>query len=1169
MNGRPNVVVLLGLTFALMLTGVLVGSSGRVDAVSAPTVVETKMNYSGADYTSLTVDSGTEVIFYANYSCPDNGNSDLCLSPEIVVTVPAELSVSQNSAVCSACSTPPSENSGDWTFTLNDLSSGATGQVELRFFHPPYTTPDGTSSTVTTAEGSGSGSSISFTQGSVTLNATAASSTSMVVTKTSGGAAGSAAAYGVSMCLVDDISAGPLGSQAGGSLVVTYPSTYTVDSSTISTGGVLDAVNHTITWTTAAHSTYAYCMGVSFGGTYPDPPNQAGDSVTISGVWTGALVGEVGTRQLAAESLTHNLEPPSAGGGISKGISGGLTTATPGDTRTYLVSISNSGSADWTDATVNDEIPDAIDINVLAVDNPSRAGVAELWIISEFGADGVDGNADDPDLFKIDEVAANASLSINPYTTAPSVLGRVLVSGDTILEVETRVLGTISAGTSATVMSLTGTVLGTTRSGQILSDGDTVVNAVSGVANHADGSVSLASNVEFTIQTPTPFVAVRHGAAPATLQPGQRNVSHNITFDAGNPGAGTNDDIVDPVFAMLLPKFVELDAWTFTANASGLPTPTLDQVDDFGGVPGQTLLRWTVPSGSRFAEATGVRFDIDVVYGPGSKGTMSSMAWMSAANRPLNCDFNFWPAADTYDIDEDGNTSEGLCNWGGSVALVDFVEASVAAAVKGSWDAGFVAGPSTGYSAPGSDDDFRLSVQNTGTVDLTDVVLVDVLPRPGDTKTINSTARTPATSTFPVMLRTAPTVPAGLDHPVGVFYSVAANPCRPDLNFSPAGCAAPVWTDWGASPPSTIGDVTALKFDFGQNLLVPGTTWAINLGVTTPSTGATEPDFAVVNPTTTAADDEVAYNSVGFVLTRNDTSSQLSPSESSNVALRMPSIFGPPTGAPVVSALTSTGAEGASQTVTPTVPPSGTLSLLDGGTEVTTVTVPSVGTYTVTNGSIVFTPVSGYVGTPPAVEYRVTNVFGNSSDEEYTPTVTAAPVTTTTTTSTTTTTTTTTPIPATTSTVAATTTLVPATTTTTTIPIQLPPAPAELPEEELVPVEELVPSEPVVVEAGGFEPEEPVGVYVATEESVRAIAAVTADESGDIVAEVTVPPENCGDIDLVVWAPGSGIGFRQGLTITGCTLPQAGRGPALPAVAIGLVLLGLIVLLRRPQPERR
>lgn len=93
---------------------------------------------------------------------------------------------------------------------------------------------------------------------------------------------------------------------------------------------------------------------------------------------------------------------------------------------------------------------------------------------------------------------------------------------------------------------------------------------------------------------------------------------------------------------------------------------------------------------------------------------------------------------------------------------------------------------------------------------------------------------------------------------------------------------------------------------------------------------------------------------------------------------------------PTTPDLTSAGPVVTPQQTTVPVPTGGSITLLDGdGDPATTVTVPGVGTFALdpATGTIVFTPVFGFSGSVPAVDYRVTDAYGQPSDGTYTPDV--------------------------------------------------------------------------------------------------------------------------------------------------------------------------------------
>ncbi len=96
---------------------------------------------------------------------------------------------------------------------------------------------------------------------------------------------------------------------------------------------------------------------------------------------------------------------------------------------------------------------------------------------------------------------------------------------------------------------------------------------------------------------------------------------------------------------------------------------------------------------------------------------------------------------------------------------------------------------------------------------------------------------------------------------------------------------------------------------------------------------------------------------------------------------------------PNANALSSTAVAGTAQSQTVLVPAGGTVTLLNSSNQpVTTITV-SGGTYNLDSvtGVITFTPSAGFAGTPPVVNYRVTDAYSQSAIASYAPVVTYPP----------------------------------------------------------------------------------------------------------------------------------------------------------------------------------
>jgi len=101
-----------------------------------------------------------------------------------------------------------------------------------------------------------------------------------------------------------------------------------------------------------------------------------------------------------------------------------------------------------------------------------------------------------------------------------------------------------------------------------------------------------------------------------------------------------------------------------------------------------------------------------------------------------------------------------------------------------------------------------------------------------------------------------------------------------------------------------------------------------------------------------------------------------------------PTVTLPP--APPATTLATTGIGPAVQTDTITVPVGGSITLLDGIVPVTSLTVPGQGTYVLNpaTGDISFTPVLGFSGAVAAINFQVTDAYGQTATSTYTPAIT-------------------------------------------------------------------------------------------------------------------------------------------------------------------------------------
>jgi hypothetical protein len=156
---------------------------------------------------------------------------------------------------------------------------------------------------------------------------------------------------------------------------------------------------------------------------------------------------------------------------------------------------------------------------------------------------------------------------------------------------------------------------------------------------------------------------------------------------------------------------------------------------------------------------------------------------------------------------------------------------------------GFQGSPTVVAASSGDQVQFRIRIANVGTTALTNLVLYDVLPHPGDTGVIADQATVPRGSTRQPVL-SAVTVPSGWS----ATYTANTNPCRAEVGAVP-GCTA---TTWQGTRPATTGAIRLTASTLAATSFVD-----VLLTYTVPAAGLW-----------TLGD--VAWNSVGAVATQGN-----------------------------------------------------------------------------------------------------------------------------------------------------------------------------------------------------------------------------------------------------------------------------------------------------------
>lgn len=974
------VTALIGVCSLLLTIGV---SSASAAAATLSLTSDVTINGS-SNASRPTIPAGAPgANWVINYTCSNQS----CINTIIELAIPTTLRLGSPSYSASDVSRVATVGS-TMRFTLvSPLPAGASGQIELPILTTEWTTPDNTAFTLDAKISSDNANTVVTPAVSGTI--LAANRTSAAATQTAGGSLDSITRYSAGTCIgtSGDATKGPLSVAGGSTLVAVLPTGATFESAG-SGGGYTAAAGAnpaTVNWVfPGTIGGYSACYPTELVLRYNSVNgNAAHDSRTVTITWTGHSIGETRDRELGRDSIITILTVPTPGATIAK-------TANPAEvavsqTSSLLYTANNSGTSAWTAVELTDAVAPQLKVTNIQMQNPAQTA-ASLLITTRFGSDGAPGTADDAREFEIARgLAPGSQASANPYGSFPN--GHApLPAGDSIVSVHYR-SGAVDPGAGGELISLNVEVLATDRNGTAVSGGDQIGTTATFLLTTLPYPLLRMSTAPISVRNQTPTVATRL-FGPGTLGSGVRRGTFNASASAlGFPWR-------DPILVLLADAGVNLDtaSITTTGGSNSFAGRSVTTYPNWQGT-GSTLYRFTFSANTSLPPGASYNFSIDADLSPTAYGSLGVALFTASAREAILLDSNYFGSGpDTDNKSGDGRIGDVLGKWGATISPARSVSAALTQSVRGFWDTDFAVGPATGNSRPGAQDRYQISLKNTGSVELDGGTIINILPRPGDLAVLSSAARNPTTSTFPVFLAGTPQYPT-LSTPVTMSYSTAVNPCRVEFAYTPTGCAAPAWTDWAAIPPSALSSVSALKFEFGANILKPGISWTVQMAVTTPVAGATEPDFAIANPVVNSpSTDEVAYNSSGFRIKEAAVSSFLSASEAPRVGLAMPSLAGPAGAAPTATALQSTGVAPNDQAVTVILPVGGSNTLLSSlGVTSNVVDIPGVGSYFVNGGTITFHPDAGYLGTPTAVRYRLTDAFNQTGESTYAPTVTAPP----------------------------------------------------------------------------------------------------------------------------------------------------------------------------------
>ena len=792
------------LSAVLLLTTVVVGTTVTpAAAAGAATITKVLDPIQGAGYTAPnTFQTGANVRYRLTFQC--SSLSTPCVTGTITDVLDPNLDFVQVIPPSSTAVTVTSswdEPSRTVTVNLTSFDDGDSGEIVI-VARVKGSTPGGTvipnSGSITVPDGP------IVTTPAVNIQVPGPTpSWGIIKNKT---APSADPTVGADVTYRIDITApSPLGNVdiSGGTVVDTYPAGATV---VFSDGGVVDTVNHTITWTfgpipaNSLNCTLSPCR-VGFKNivlNYPAPSFVAGQTVTnyVQGNYDFAN-NTSGVANAQADVVLASATP------VARFDKQGPVEIAPGAPILWTPVLVNQGNV----VLHNVEIIDTLPTNVT---NFQLAQFDYRYFISP-------GN--EPVVFDVFVGGVWQSLATYVASNGSAGFPAPLPAGATLMRARVATLEPgveIRIGLSGTASSVVG---------------DTILNCATRTADEftdtADACLTTTVVENFAkLQVVKQLKFVDPAATSA--KPGDE---FDWLLEVANKGGVpvTQIDIIDdlpPQFELLytsclgwapdwpgLGTSYYLNAFTTCPSTPSAGAVTLVSTTPNVNANGDTRYHWRIDMTkgvlnpnffnavyTSLAAGGSVYLGIRVRVKPGT--AVAQYTNNLQANTPdaaTICEANGGP--DTTDVDGDGNITEIMCaassnviideaavvgaeKWDDGYPGLDHVDQSTGqpSAVCPDWG-GYTRYPCVAQTVPNGPFDYKWKLQNYGNINLTNYVVYDVLPSVGDTgvsQLLGGQSRGTEWQpnlTGPVMIESQPAGANAL-----VEYNLTFNPCRPELN---------------------------------------------------------------------------------------------------------------------------------------------------------------------------------------------------------------------------------------------------------------------------------------------------------------------------------------------------------------------------------------------------
>ncbi|HWM93055.1 MAG TPA: IPTL-CTERM sorting domain-containing protein [Thermoanaerobaculia bacterium] len=496
---------------------------------------------------------------------------------------------------------------------------------------------------------------------------------------------------------------------------------------------------------------------------------------------------------------------PAPGAGFTKNMAGGTPNPpTLNQTFSYDLNVTNNGNVPLDNLVVIDTLP--VEMQVISVTTGAYNN------LSDFAAgEGVRVSYEKNTALGVFTLwGSSPNTTTNTTLTAPPP---GLGAGEYLTRIRWE-YGQAQVGMAPTARPLiTGRIINPDNAGGPVAIGDSIQNCADLTAVYTAGPTNVVRNDCETFNVSGPFVQLNpakdnlSGGGP--FNPGQ-SVSYRLRVRSA-PQSSDPVPLEDLVATDLLPVNLLFSSWVFDDQGTGLPAPQVfDQIPNFAGT-GRTLLRWRWNAGSgNLGVNQQVFINITVTIRNGAPfGALTNDFTLEHDNPGLAQRCSTPSQTDPLDLDEDGNTAETLCRESETINVAGIAQLISGKTIQGTCDGGSVstsAGTLTGGAL-----EYRLRVQNVGTVAMQNFVLIDILPFVGDTGVRDTN---PRGSLWTPLLAAPITPPPG----TVIYYSTSGNPCRGEVGGPTTSCDPPNWT---TVPPDPITSVRSFKVEFGSLVVDP------------------------------------------------------------------------------------------------------------------------------------------------------------------------------------------------------------------------------------------------------------------------------------------------------------------------------------------------------------